>query len=233
MKFEVVLDHANAQMPIRRQTDQSGHHDAAFDVFGVTCEVFHTLTFTKHRKAEKGSLSASERLQRRSDKETKLCLKHIQVREDTVDFGGVILRQVELEYSTGLGLNFEKVQESLMSHDYRFSGVRKSAVVDTGIRVAIPFEYCLLIKERSGLGFKGVSIRAGVIDNTYTGPVKIKFEGNVDAVSRAIEKNKAVAQMLLVKNSWAQLVNLDAYPESRLNISHRKENGFGSTDINR
>jgi len=46
-------------------------------------------------------------------------------------------------------------------------------LVDTGIAFDIPEGYGLILKDRSSFGSKGITVRAGVIDEGYTGEVKV------------------------------------------------------------
>ena len=102
----------------------------------------------------------------------------------------------------------------------------KSYLVPTGLSVAIPEEYEIQIRPRSGLAAKNnISIlnTPGTIDSDYRGEIKIILfnHGNEDFI---INSNDRVAQMVLVPIIKMELEETTELPEST-----RGEGGFGST----
>ena len=55
-----------------------------------------------------------------------------------------------------------------------------SAVVDTGVHVAIPMGYVGMLKSKSGLNIKNGITSEGVIDAGYTGAIVAKLYNNGD-----------------------------------------------------
>ena len=102
----------------------------------------------------------------------------------------------------------------------------KSCLVSTGISVAIPEEYEIQIRPRSGLAAKNnISVlnTPGTIDSDYRGEIKIiLFNHSND--NFMIKNNDRIAQMVLTPIIKMELEETNELPESI-----RGEGGFGST----
>ncbi len=48
----------------------------------------------------------------------------------------------------------------------------QTAVVSLGVAIGLPYMWAMILKERSGLAAKGISIKGGVIDTGYRGELK-------------------------------------------------------------
>ena len=99
-------------------------------------------------------------------------------------------------------------------------------LIPTGIKVAVPENYELQIRPRSGLSLKkGLTVlnTPGTIDAGYRGEIGvIVFNASKDDV--IIEKGERIAQAILNKIEhieWAEVDELD--------VTTRNEGGFGST----
>jgi dUTP pyrophosphatase len=99
-----------------------------------------------------------------------------------------------------------------------------SALVSTGISMAIPHGYYGRIAPRSGFSVKtGLMVNAGVIDSDYRGEVKILF-ANPTANSVQVNAGEKVAQIVIERIALLDVEELDNLEESV-----RGMNGFGST----
>lgn len=106
-----------------------------------------------------------------------------------------------------------------------------TAVVDTGLSVAFPEGYVLLLFSRSGHAAK-YDIRltncVGVIDADYRGPLKILLtqdgHANPRTIGSYIKPGERVAQAILMKLPDTEWVEATELPESI-----RGDGGFGST----
>ena len=101
-----------------------------------------------------------------------------------------------------------------------------SALIPTGISVAIPNDVEIQIRPRSGLAAKNnISVlnTPGTIDSDYRGEIKIILfnHGNSEFV---INNKDRVAQMILVPIHKMELEEVENLPDSI-----RGEGGFGST----
>ena len=99
-------------------------------------------------------------------------------------------------------------------------------LVPTGLSVAIPENYEIQVRPRSGLAAKnGISVlnTPGTVDADYRGEIKIILI-NLSLENFKIEPGQRIAQMVLCPVVKAELVEVDTLPESV-----RGSGGFGST----
>ena len=101
-----------------------------------------------------------------------------------------------------------------------------TALIHTGIAVAVPQGYVGLVYARSGLACKrGIAPanKVGVIDADYRGEVMIYLHNHGDE-PQTIEDGDRVAQLVITPYLTAQFERVD-----ELNNTHRGSGGFGST----
>ena len=99
-------------------------------------------------------------------------------------------------------------------------------IISTGIMVAIPEQYEIQIRPRSGLAAKhNISVlnAPGTIDSDYRGEIKIILfnHGNIEFV---INNKDRIAQMILVPVHKMDLEEINSLPDTI-----RGGGGFGST----
>ena len=100
-------------------------------------------------------------------------------------------------------------------------------MISTGIMVAIPEQYEIQIRPRSGLAAKnGISVlnTPGTIDSDYRGEIKVILI-NLGKDIFQINKNDRIAQMIICPIIKAELKEVESLPETI-----RGGGGFGSTD---
>ena len=104
----------------------------------------------------------------------------------------------------------------------------KSEIIPTGLSVAIPKNFEIQIRPRSGLAAKkqvSVLNTPGTIDADYRGEIKVILINLSDKVF-IVEKGLRIAQMVVcpvIKVSLKEVTNLE--------ITERGSGGFGSTGI--
>jgi len=100
---------------------------------------------------------------------------------------------------------------------------RQSKTFSTGIKVKTPPNYGFLLRDRSGLGVKDVTITAGVIEGTYRGEWKIHII-NHSPTSKIFNVGDRIAQAILIPiiPSTISLANV-------LGDTTRSSRGFGSS----
>ena len=133
----------------------------------------------------------------------------------------VALPRYETEDSSGLDLaaNIDEQIKILPG---------KSEIIPTGLAVAIPKNFEIQIRPRSGLAAKNqVSVlnTPGTIDADYRGEIKVILINLSDKVF-VIEKGLRIAQMVVcpvIKAKLKEVTNLEA--------TERGSGGFGSTGI--
>ena len=99
-------------------------------------------------------------------------------------------------------------------------------MISTGIAVAIPKNYEIQIRPRSGLAAKkGISVlnTPGTVDSDYRGEIKIILI-NLSKKSFVVKSGDRVAQMILCPVVRAKLKEVKNLPKTI-----RDKGGFGST----
>ena len=102
----------------------------------------------------------------------------------------------------------------------------KTAMISTGIAIAIPKNYEIQIRPRSGLAAKkGISVlnTPGTVDSDYRGEIKIILI-NLSEESFVVKSGDRVAQMMLCPVIKAKLKEVKNLPKTI-----RGKGGFGST----
>ena len=102
----------------------------------------------------------------------------------------------------------------------------KIAVIPTGIAVAIPKNYEIQIRPRSGLAAKkGITVlnTPGTIDSDYRGEVKVILI-NLSKKAFVVKSGDRIAQMILCPVIKGRLKEVNILPETI-----RGKRGFGST----
>ena len=131
----------------------------------------------------------------------------------------VNIPKYETEGSSGLDL------EAYIEKDLRLlSGERK--LVPTGVSVAMPNNFEIQIRPRSGLAYKnGISVvnTPGTIDSDYRGEIKVLLI-NLGTEAVTIKKFQRIAQMVICPIIKANLKEVEELPETI-----RGAGGFGST----
>ncbi len=103
---------------------------------------------------------------------------------------------------------------------------KKSALIPTGIAVAIPSDVEIQIRPRSGLAAKSnISVlnTPGTIDSDYRGELKIILFNHSDT-DFIVKKNDRIAQMVLMPILKVDFEEVDILPDTL-----RGSGGFGST----
>lgn len=101
----------------------------------------------------------------------------------------------------------------------------QTELVGTGICVQFPEGYGALIRDRSSVATKrNLFVVAGVIDNGYTGEIKVALHNSGNDVQR-IGDGEKIAQLILIPtvNFLVEEVN------EIFSADQRGNNGFGST----
>lgn len=108
-----------------------------------------------------------------------------------------------------------------------------SAVVETGLRFAIPEGWAIKVHSRSGHGFKHdvrLANCTGLIDTDYRGQLKVKLTKDSSG-TLTVPRGQAICQIEIVKVNPCYMVALDDEQFDTLPQTERGEGGFGSTDM--
>lgn len=106
---------------------------------------------------------------------------------------------------------------------YVFPGM--TATISTQVSIQFPEGYGGLIRDRSSVATKrGLITVAGVIDNGYTGEIKVAMHNLTDSVVQIFTGEK-IAQLILIPTVNFTIEEV----EETFSSDGRGDNGFGST----
>lgn len=104
---------------------------------------------------------------------------------------------------------------------YGYGG--KSVVIDTGVHVQLPHGTVGMLKSKSGLNVKHGLVSEGVIDEGYTGAIKVKLY-NQSGEDYHVRRGDKISQLVVMPVEYVDLELVD-----ELDASDRGDGGFGST----
>ena len=101
---------------------------------------------------------------------------------------------------------------------------RSYETIDTGVHIILPPGTVGMIKSKSGLNLKRNLVSEGVIDEGYTGSIRVKMynHGFFDAKLRKRDK---ISQLVIIPVLYEDVEIVDALVKD----TERGEKGFGST----
>lgn len=100
---------------------------------------------------------------------------------------------------------------------------RGSRVIDTGVHIQLPHGYVGMLKSKSGLNVRHGITSEGVIDEGYTGSIKVKIYNHSEK-DYVIERGDKITQLVILPCEYAKFDLVDY-----LEDSERGGEGFGST----
>ena len=100
---------------------------------------------------------------------------------------------------------------------------RGSRVIDTGVHIQLPSDCVGMLKSKSGLNIKHGITSEGVIDEGYTGAIKVKLYNHGDE-PYSVERGDKITQLVVVPCRYLYFDMVDY-----LEDSERGGDGFGST----
>ena len=100
---------------------------------------------------------------------------------------------------------------------------RSSCVIDTGVHIQLPRGYVGMLKSKSGMNVKHDITSEGVIDEGYTGAIKVKLYNHSEK-DYVIERGDKITQLVILPCEYVDFDVVD-----KLDDSERGGEGFGST----
>ena len=100
---------------------------------------------------------------------------------------------------------------------------KESAIFDTGVHVELPPWTVGFLKSKSGLNVKHGITSEGVIDEGYTGSIRVKLY-NHSGKDYLVNKGDKISQLVILPITKPNLELVDS-----LEDTDRGNNGFGST----
>jgi dUTP pyrophosphatase len=101
----------------------------------------------------------------------------------------------------------------------------QSHILRTGVFIEMPDHLWCQINPRSGLALKGVDVRAGVIDSSYRGEIKVIL-ANFGKENIEFNFGDRIAQLIFQRVEFVEFNNVEELEETE-----RGENGFGSSGL--
>jgi len=111
----------------------------------------------------------------------------------------------------------------LYANDYYSIAPYGQALVNSGIKMAIPSGYAGLIWDKSGLAFQAIKTMGGVIDSNYRGEIKIVVK-NLSEETFNLVPGQKIAQILI-----QPVLDLEIKEEKISDETERQAKGFGSS----
>lgn len=100
---------------------------------------------------------------------------------------------------------------------------RSSHTVDTGVHVELPRGRVALLKSKSGLNVKHSIISEGVVDEGYTGSIRVRLHNLSDEAYR-FERGDKITQLLVMPVDYCDFMQV-----GEVKGGDRADGGFGST----
>lgn len=98
-----------------------------------------------------------------------------------------------------------------------------SATIDTGVHIELPVSFAGVIISKSGLNVNHNITSTGLIDEGYTGSIRVKLYNHSD-LPYSVKRGDKITQLVVVP---VTAPSIELVPE--LSKTERGNNGFGST----
>jgi dUTP pyrophosphatase len=121
-------------------------------------------------------------------------------------------------HSTDAGVDLITMEECTLNEGEQIS-------LPTGIKIALPKNTVGLIQDRSSFGNRGIKVMGGVVDEGYTGEVRVMLK-NLSSSAIIVRKGDRIAQLLIIPILKPQIIEVTHLPPS-----DRGDHGFGSTGV--
>lgn len=119
-------------------------------------------------------------------------------------------------YDTDLGIDLYSAQ-TVVLHPHTIWKI------STGIAIKLPKGYGAFIKDRSSVASNGLHVIGGVIDEEYTGEIKVVMTNLTRKIITVSEGDK-IAQLVLIRRPKIELIEVND-----LGKTNRGNKGFGSS----
>lgn len=111
----------------------------------------------------------------------------------------------------------------LYAREAQIVSAKESAVFDTGVHIELPPNTVGFLKSKSGLNVKHDLVGEGVIDEGYTGSIKVKLY-NLGGYDYKVEEGDKIIQLVILP-----VIRPNLEPVDELWKGERGDNGFGSS----
>ncbi len=125
--------------------------------------------------------------------------------------------EIERAHSTDAGVD-------LRAMDGKVIPAKGSAVFDTGVHVELPKGTCGVLMSKSGLNVNYSITSTGLIDEGYTGSIKVKLYNNSNE-DYWVNQGDKISQLVVMPVLYADIEVVDEIDTN----TERGDNGFGSS----
>lgn len=124
--------------------------------------------------------------------------------------------------------NWEDACADVYAAESKYMAPGSTEIIDTGITLAIPPDWEVQVRSRSGLAARGIIVAnsPGTIDYSYTGPLKVILH-NLTPGYFKVEVGDRIAQLAARQVPKVAYVEIDRKPDG----TTRGEGGLGSTGV--
>ena len=135
-------------------------------------------------------------------------------------------------YPTDAGMDLyfcpdEELEEKIVSRQGYPIETRESIVLPTGLKIEVPMDYMLEIKNKSGIASKRqLLVGACVVDHGYTGEIFVNLH-NISLKTQYIKPGDKIAQAVLIPINCCGIEEVTR--ETFEQATARGSGGFGST----
>lgn len=112
----------------------------------------------------------------------------------------------------------------LYSRETAIIPARGSHTFDTGVHVELPHGTAGVVMSKSGLNVKKNLTSTGLIDESYTGAIRVKLYNHGDEPYTVFKGDK-ISQLVVIPVEYVDVEIVDEIPRN----TERGDNGFGST----
>ncbi len=125
--------------------------------------------------------------------------------------------KIERAHKTDAGIDLKSMENKLVS-------AKSSAIFDTGVHVELPEGTCGVLMSKSGLNVNYGITSTGLIDEGYTGSIKVKLYNNSNDDYWVNDGDK-ITQLVVMPVLYTDVEEVD-----EINLdTDRGDNGFGSS----
>lgn len=125
--------------------------------------------------------------------------------------------KIERAHKTDAGIDLKSMENKLVP-------AKSSAIFDTGVHVELPEGTCGVLMSKSGLNVNYGITSTGLIDEGYTGSIKVKLYNNSNDDYWVNDGDK-ITQLVVMPVLYADVEEVD-----EINLdTDRGNNGFGSS----
>ncbi len=125
--------------------------------------------------------------------------------------------KIERAHKTDAGIDLKSMENKLVP-------AKSSAIFDTGVHVELPEGTCGVLMSKSGLNVNYGITSTGLIDEGYTGSIKVKLYNNSNDDYWVNDGDK-ITQLVVMPVLYADVEEVD-----EINLdTDRGDNGFGSS----